>query len=142
MVMTGACIATTIILWAGLVNAVRMGDDYPLPQAIPFCHGNPPGVYDLVGCVALVAFFMGIQKIAAMPRKNTETGQSIRHSLWLVPLSLVVAEYIRRNVRPSLSWRSLLDYGRVSEPEQFSRLVVVMATCSAIAAIAYIWRRR
>ena len=142
MAVTGALIAIVIILWAALVNAVRMGDDYPLPQALPFCHGGPPGVYDFVGCVALVAFFMGLQKIATMPRNNTDAGRSVRHSLWLVPLSLVVAEYIRRNVRPSLSWRSLLDHGRVADPEQFSRLVVLMATCSALAAIAYVWKKR
>ena len=140
--MTGALIAIAIILWAGLVNAVRMGDDYPLPQALPFCHGGLPGVYDFVGCVALAAFFMGLRRIAALPREKPDDRRGVRHSLWLIPLSLAVAEYIRRNIRPSISWRSLLDYGRVSDPEQFSRLVVLMATCSALAAIAYVWKKR
>jgi hypothetical protein len=140
--VTGALIAIVIIIWAGVVNVVRMQNDYALPQVLPFCNGGLPGVLDFVGCAVLLAFFSLLWTILSLPRKTKEEKRRFRHSWWLIPLSLVLADYIRRNIKPSVHWRSLLDQFHVPDPERFSQLCVLIATCVAILAIAYIWHTR
>ena len=141
--MTGAMIAIVVVIWAALVNAVRMGDDYPLPQVLPFCGGMPVGTYDVAGCVVLLAFVSLSWSMATAARvEKDDATPRFRQSLWLVPLSLVVADYVRRNVKPSIQWRGLLDQFNVSDPERFSQLAVLIATCAAILAIEYVWKKR
>ncbi len=139
--MIGATLSLIIILWAVTVNAMRMGDNYPLPHVLPFCDGGPPGVFDLGGCGVLAALFFFLWTICTLPMEARGERRVFRHSWWLVPLSLVFAAYIRRNVEPSIHWRTLLEQSRMPDPERFSQFCILIVTCAAILAVVYVWRR-
>jgi len=138
--MTGAATAILIVIWAATVNAMRMGDTYPLPHVLPFCGGGPPSVFDLGGCAVLAAFFF-LWTICTLPMEAKGESRIFRHSWWLVPLSLVFAAYIRRNVEPSIHWRTLMEQSRMPDPERLSQFCVLIVTCAAILAVVYVWRR-
>jgi hypothetical protein len=134
-------IAILILIWAAVVNALRLGDDYPLPQVLPFCNGGPPSVYDLGGCVVLVAFFFFLWTICTLPVEARGVKRIFRHGLWLVPLSLAFAAYVRRNVEPSIYWRSLLEQAQVPDPVRFSQFCILIVTGAVILAVVYLWRK-
>ena len=139
--MTGTIIAILIIIWAATVNAMRMGDDYALPQVLPFCNGGPPSVYDLGGCAVVVAFFFFLWTVCTLPMEAKGESRIFRHGLWVVPLSLLFAAYIRRNIEPSLHWRTLLEQSRIPDPVRLSQFCILIVTCAAILAVVYVWRR-
>jgi len=139
--MTGALVAMLIIIWAALVNAMRMNNDYPLPRVLPFCNGGPPSEYDLGGCVVVLAFFFFLWTLCSLPAEPKGKSRTFRHGLWLVPLSLVLAAYIRRNVEPSIHWRNLLEQAQLPDPERFSQFCVLIVTGAAILAVVYVWRK-
>lgn len=139
--MTGAATAILILIWAAAVTAMRMGDNYALPRVLPFCDGGPPGAFDFGGCGVLAAFFFFLWTICTLPPKPKGERRVFRHSWWLIPLSLVFAAYIRRNVEPSIHWRTLLEQCRMPDPERFSQFCVLVVTCAAILAVVYVWRR-
>jgi hypothetical protein len=140
--MIGAIIAIIILIWSAAVNALRLGDNYALARVLPFSNGEPVTVYDIAGCAVLFIFFLLLREIVTMPRERKDDRRSFRHSLWLVPLSLVLADYIRRNVEPSIHYRTVLDQSHIPNPERFSQFLVLIATCSAILAIAYVVKKR
>lgn len=137
--MKGTLTIITVVLWAEVVRMLRMGDDYPLPQVLPFCGGRRPGIYDFAGCGVLFLFFFLLWTILSSPRENNSRERRFRHALWLVPLSLVLADYIRRNAKPALHWQSLLHQFNISDPERFSQSCVLITTCTAIWIAVYIW---
>jgi hypothetical protein len=140
--MIGATIGLIIVTWAAAVNALRMSDPYPLPRVLPLCNGGPPGIYDLAGCAVLLASSYLLWAIVSLPRETKDAKRRFRHSWWLIPLCLVLADYIRRNIEPSVHWPSLLEQFHVPDPERFSQLCVLITTCAAILAIASIWHTR
>jgi hypothetical protein len=145
--MTGAIISIVIIIWAAAVNAVRMGDRYPLPYVLPFCNGGPVGIWDFAGCAVLLAFavaFLRIGMLATEPRdgEHRDGEHRVRRRLWLIPLSLFFAHYIRKNVEPSVSWCMILDQFHIQDPQRFSQWFVLAVTCGAILAIEYAAIRR
>jgi hypothetical protein len=142
VVVTGTLTVIVIIVWAAVVNTLRMGADYPLPQTLPFCSGKPPHIYDFVGCAVLAISLLSLLEILSSPRQKKDEGRRFRHSLWLIPLSLTLAGYIRTNVKPSVHWQSLVDQLNIPDPERFSSLCVLLSTCTAILLVAHIWQRR
>jgi hypothetical protein len=139
--VTGTLIAIVIILWAATVKTMRMGDNCPLPHVLPFCDGGPPSIFDLGGCAVLAAFFFFLWTICTLPIEARGERRVFRHSWWLIPLSLVFAAYVRRNVEPSIHWRTLLEQSHMPDPERFSQFCVLIVTCAAILAVVYVWRR-
>ncbi|HEG43332.1 MAG TPA: hypothetical protein ENH94_04700 [Phycisphaerales bacterium] len=64
--MKSAKILLVTLLFVTLINAVRLGDTYPLPRVLPFMHGMSASKYDLAGIIMLIIFFWGTNRL----RKN------------------------------------------------------------------------
>jgi hypothetical protein len=59
-------ITLIIIFISALINAVRLGDDYPIVQALPFLGRGRPLIYHIAGIAVLLITAWGLHRL----RKN------------------------------------------------------------------------
>jgi hypothetical protein len=61
--MKAAKIVLVVVFSAALIRAARLGDIYPLPQALPLLGGKRPGLYDILGVLLVIAFLFAFSRI-------------------------------------------------------------------------------
>jgi len=75
-------IILVVVVAAAIINFVRGGDIFPLPQVLPFCGGHAPSVaYDVMGGLGLIALCgWGLKRLhkthseaSENPSENDET---------------------------------------------------------------------
>lgn len=67
--MKAAKVVLILILIAVLINAVRLGDDFPLPYVFPGLGGMPPSQYDLAGIAMILITLWGLARLRQNRRK-------------------------------------------------------------------------
>jgi hypothetical protein len=70
--MKAFMIVIVVIVTAVVINWVRCGDAFALPQALPFLGGKDPGVYDLGACGLLLLCLWGIIRLRRRDADNTD----------------------------------------------------------------------
>ena len=61
--MKAVKIVLVLILIAALINAVRLGQSFPLPHVFPFLGGMAPSQYDLAGIAMLLITLWGLARL-------------------------------------------------------------------------------
>jgi len=72
MAMKTTAVILTVLLIAGIANWARQGDAFHIAQALPFCSGRPPGIYDLAGIVVIVILIRGLRRLRSSAKNDAK----------------------------------------------------------------------
>ena len=71
--MKAAQVILAILITAAIINYLRGGDGFPLPQALPMCDGRPfSGSHALGGIALLFLLFWGLRRLSRLDGSDEE----------------------------------------------------------------------
>lgn len=71
--MKAAQVILVILITAAIINYLRGGDGFPLPQVLPLCDGRPfSSSYALGGIALLFLLFWGLRRLSGLTGREDE----------------------------------------------------------------------